>query len=112
MPNTGPATSSGSTVPAPPVAEIAATPAPTGDITTAAGLGVLRGPHITTLQVDARKAALAMDSFRTSCPGLVRRSDTSGLTESSDWVAACDAAKTWTGDAISFFAEHMDAVQV
>ena len=111
-PHSGPAKSSGATVAAPSVADVAAAPVPARDITTAAGLGVLRGPQIATLQVDARKTALALDSFRTSCPGLVRRSDTSGLTESSDWVAACDAAKTWTGDAISFFAEHMDAVQI
>jgi membrane-bound lytic murein transglycosylase A len=100
-------------VASPPVADTAAAPpVPTRDVTTAAGLGVVRGPQITTLQVDARKAALAMDSFRTSCPGLVRRTDNSGLTQGSDWVAACDAVKTWTDDAISFFAEHMDTVQV
>ena len=108
----GPASSSEAKVASPPVADIAATPAPARDVTTAAGLGVVRGPQITTLQVDTRKTALALYSFRTSCPGLVRRSDASGLTEGSDWVAACNAAKTWTGDAISFFAEHMDAVQV
>lgn len=108
----GPASSSEAKVASPPVADIAATPVPARDVTTAAGLGVVRGPQITTLQVDTRKTALALDSFRTSCPGLVRQSDASGLTEGSDWVAACNAAKTWTGDAISFFAEHMDAVQV
>lgn len=75
-------------------------------------LGVVRGPKIGSLSVDPRKAKLAMDSFRTSCPGLVRRTDNSGLTQGSDWVAACDAVKTWTGDAVSFFAMHMDAVQV
>lgn len=83
-----------------------------GDGTTAATLGLVRGPEIGALTVDRRKAKLAMDSFRTSCPGLVRRNDTSGLSQGSDWVAACDAVKTWTGDAISFFAAYMDAVQV
>jgi membrane-bound lytic murein transglycosylase A len=83
-----------------------------GDGANAATLGVVRGPEIGSLKVDARKAKLAMDSFRTSCPGLVRRTDNSGLTQSGDWVAACDAVKTWTGDAVSFFAMHMDAVQV
>jgi membrane-bound lytic murein transglycosylase A len=98
---------------------IPSTPGPTlpaaaqaGDGTTAATLGVVRGPEIGSLNVDARKAKLAMDSFRTSCPGLVRRTDNSGLTQGSDWVAACDAMKTWTGDAVSFFAAYMDAVQV
>ncbi|MEY3633996.1 MAG: hypothetical protein RLZZ61_406 [Pseudomonadota bacterium] len=108
-----PATLPDAKVASPPVAEKASTaPVSTPEITTAAGLGVLRGPQIATLQVDARKTALALESFRTSCPGLVRRSDTSGLTQGSDWVVACDAAKIWTGDAISFFAKYMDAVQV
>jgi membrane-bound lytic murein transglycosylase A len=120
-PKSGPATSSvpsapaqdkaAKPIPATPEAPQAA-PVPSNDTSTAAGLGVLRGPQIDTLQVDARKAQLALDSFRTSCPGLVRRTDNSGLTQNSDWVAACDAVKTWTGDAISFFATHMDAVQV
>ena len=86
--------------------------ASSGDGMTASALGLVRGPEIGSLKVDARKAKLAMDSFRTSCPGLVRRTDNSGLTQGSDWVPACDAVKTWTGDAISFFAAHMDAVQV
>lgn len=121
IPNGGPATSSGSArpvedraakpIPSTPEATLAA-PMPIGDITTAAGLGVVRGPQIGALQVEAGKAKLALDSFRTSCPGLVGRTDNSGLTQGSDWVPACDAVKTWTGDAISFFAMHMDAVQV
>jgi membrane-bound lytic murein transglycosylase A len=121
IPNGGLATPSVPTAPAP---EKAAKPIPStaeatlpaaaqaGDGTTAATLGVVRGPEIGALKVDASKAKLAMDSFRTSCPGLVKRTDNSGLTQGSDWVPACDAAKTWTGDAISFFAAHMDAVQV
>jgi membrane-bound lytic murein transglycosylase A len=121
IPNGGPSTPSTPTAPA---ADKAAKPIPStpdatlpaaaqpGDGTTAATLGVVRGPEIGSLKVDARKAKLAMDSFRTSCPGLVRRNDNSGLTQGSDWVSACDAVKTWTGDAISFFAAHMDAVQV
>jgi membrane-bound lytic murein transglycosylase A len=87
-------------------------PAMTGDGATAASLGVVRGPAIGAMKVDARKTKGAMDAFRTSCPGLIRRTDQSGLTQGSDWQAACDAVKTWTGDAISFFAAHMDAVQV
>jgi membrane-bound lytic murein transglycosylase A len=121
IPNGGPSTPSTSTASAPDKAAkpIPSTPEATlpagvqpGDGTTAATLGIVRGPEIGALKVDARRAKLAMDSFRTSCPGLVRRTDNSGLTQGSDWVAACDAVKTWTGDAISFFAAHMDAVQV
>lgn len=98
-------------IPSKPEATLAA-PVPTGDTSSAAGLGVVRGPQIGALQVEASKAQLALNSFRTSCPGLVRRADNSGLTQGSDWTPACDAVKTWTGDAISFFATYMDAVQV
>jgi len=121
IPNAGPSTPSTTTpavvdraskpIPSTPDATLPAA-APTGDGTTAATLGVVRGPEIGSLKVDPRKAKLAMDSFRTSCPGLVRRTDNSGLTQGSDWVPACDAVKTWTGDAVSFFAAHMDTVQV
>ena len=111
-PPANPTTLSGAMVAASSVADNAAAPVPTRDVTTAAGLGVLRGPQIATLQVDAGKTALAMESFRTSCPGLVRRTDNSGLTQGSDWIAACDAVKTWSGDALTFFVTHMDAVQV
>lgn len=85
---------------------------PTGDASNAATLGVVRGPLIGGLKVDRRKTDLALAAFKTSCPGLVRRTDLSGLTQGADWVPACDAVKTWTGDAISFFATYMDAVQV
>jgi membrane-bound lytic murein transglycosylase A len=98
-------------IPATPDAALPAATA-TGDGATAASLGVVRGPAIGSLRVDARKASAAMAAFRTSCPGLVKREDLSGLTQGADWRAACDAVKTWTGDAISFFAAHMDAVQV
>lgn len=85
---------------------------PTGDGTTAASLGVVRGPQIGALKVDAEKTDAAMAAFRTSCPGLLRRDDASGLTQKEDWQAACDAVKSWTGDGQSFFATYMDAVQV
>lgn len=124
IPKGSAATSSGSPILARPAEDKPAKPIPstpeatlpppvqTGDGTNAAALGAVRGPQIGTLQVDARQANLAMDSFKTSCPGLFRRNDNSGLTQGSDWIPACDAVKTWTGDAISFFAAHMDAVQV
>ena len=98
-------------IPSTPVPPMAAT-AVSGEVLSAASAGVLRGPAIGSLPVDARKAELALVSFRTSCPGLLRRNDASGLTQPADWQAACDAAKSWDGDAISFFATHMEAVQV
>ena len=118
IPNGGPRPASA------PVIDRAATPIPStaqaplpaaniiGDGMTAVSLGLVRGPAISSLSVDARRADMALTSFRTSCPGLVRRNDSSGLTMGSEWQPACDAAKTWTGDAVSFFATHMDAVQV
>ncbi|MFC4292884.1 murein transglycosylase A [Sphingorhabdus arenilitoris] len=87
-------------------------PVPAGSGENAAALGVVRGPQIATLQISRSKADSAMAAFRTSCPGLLRRTDQSGLTQNSDWQAACDAVKSWTGDSISFFATYMDAVQV
>lgn len=97
--------------PATPLPPLAAA-VPTGEILNAASAGVVRGPAIGGLSVDPRKTDLALAAFRTSCPGLLRRTDGSGLTQASDWQEACDAAKTWSGDAISFFAAHMEAVQV
>ncbi len=84
----------------------------TGDGANAASLGVVRGPQIATLNISRAKADGAMAAFRTSCPGLLRRTDQSGLTQNTDWQAACDAVKSWSGDAVSFFAAYMDAVQV
>lgn len=122
IPNSGPATASTptkSTVEIPvakpiPSTPDAALPAPVvvGDGKTAASLGVVRGPQIGALRVDARKVDAAMATFKTSCPGLLRREDGSGLTQKQDWQAACDAVKTWTGDGQSFFATYMEAVQV
>ena len=118
IPNGGPSPASTPPVEtaAKPIPSTADAPLPaataTGDGTTAASLGVVRGPEIGSLKVDARKASLALTSFRTSCSGLVKRNDNTGLTQGADWQPACDAVKTWTGDAVSFFAAHMDAVQV
>lgn len=97
--------------PATPVPPLAAA-IPAGGGLNAASAGLLRGPAIASLTVDPRKTDLALASFRTSCPGLLKRTDNSGLTQGNDWQEACDAVKTWGGDAISFFAAHMDAVQV
>jgi membrane-bound lytic murein transglycosylase A len=84
----------------------------TGDGKTAASLGVVRAASIVELGMTAKDADAAMASFRTSCPGLFRREDLSGLTQKEDWQPACDAVKTWTGDGVSFFASFLEAVQV
>lgn len=95
-------------IPNPPLAA----PVPTADATNAAMLGIVRGPQITALGIRADKARAALASFRTSCPGLLRRTDQSELTLNSEWRPACDAAVQWNGDAVAFFATYMDAVQV
>ncbi|MEW6576505.1 murein transglycosylase A [Sphingorhabdus sp.] len=119
-------TVSPSTPPAPTAPDVAAKPIPSTpvapiavsattqatEVVNALSAGVVRGPAIAELASDARKANLALASFRTSCPGLLKRTDNSGLTQGSDWQEACDAVKTWSGDAISFFATYFDAVQV
>jgi membrane-bound lytic murein transglycosylase A len=98
-------------IPSTPVAQLP--PAtPVGDGSNAASLGLVRGPLIGELAIARADGDAAMAAFRTSCPGLMRREDLSGLTQSGDWQAACDAVKTWTGDGVSFFAAYMDAVQV
>ncbi|MGL5839695.1 MAG: murein transglycosylase A [Sphingorhabdus sp.] len=124
IPNGGPATSSSNRPATSAPGDVAAKPVPstpiapataasaTGDGLTALTAGIVRGPAIGSLSVDARKTGLALSAFRTSCPGLLKRSDNSGLTQNSDWQAACDAVKTWNGDAVSFFATYMDAVQI
>jgi len=98
-------------IPATPAATLPA-PLPTGDGKTAASLGVVRGPEITSLNIRETKAAAALSAFSTSCPGLLRRTDQSALTLNDEWRPACDAAGHWSGDAVSFFATYMDAVQV
>jgi membrane-bound lytic murein transglycosylase A len=122
IPNAGPSTAgdtvstqhgdkAATPIPSTPTAALPAAAA-VGDGLTAASLGVVRGPLIGELKMGRADADAAMASFRTSCPGLMRREDLSGLTQQSDWQDACDAVKTWTGDGASFFATYLEAVQV
>ncbi|WCT75501.1 murein transglycosylase A [Sphingomonas naphthae] len=75
---------------------------------TAAELGVAAGPALGRLP----RADAALTAFKLSCPGLIRRTDRSGLTRGEDWRAPCDAAKAWTGDAAGFFAANLEPVIV
>ncbi|MBY0521302.1 MAG: MltA domain-containing protein, partial [Sphingomonas sp.] len=93
----------------------APTPAPptTGAIATAFTTGWVAGASIANLPFDERQAGRALAAFRLSCPGLVRRVDTTGLTRGSDWQPACDAAKTARdGDAKAFFARWFEPLQI
>jgi membrane-bound lytic murein transglycosylase A len=122
IPNAGPSTAgdvvstqhgdrAATPIPSTPTAALPAAIA-TGDGSNAASLGLVRGPLIGELAITRADGDAAMAAFRTSCPGLLRREDLSGLTQRQDWQASCDAVKTWTGDGASFFAAHMEAVQV
>lgn len=62
------------------------------------------------------EAALrALEAFRISCPAVVRRADTSGLTQGEDWRALCDKARALpatAADAQRFFASSFAWVKV
>ncbi|HEX7852674.1 MAG TPA: murein transglycosylase A [Sphingobium sp.] len=92
-------------------------PSPTGPVSTegtALSIGVTPGPDIDTLLPrDKARLADALRAFRTSCPSLMRRADTSALTQTSDWQNACSAAASWSDDqAREFFRRNFEAVQV
>lgn len=63
--------------------------------------------------ISAAGASAALAAFRISCPSVLRRADTSGLTQPGDWTAACTDARTVRdADAIAFFDRHFASVQV
>lgn len=88
-------------------------PPPSTTATNAASAGVQAGRDIASIGLTPEGASRALSAFRTSCPSVQRRADTSGLTQPGDWTAACDAARIWTDtDAIRFFATHFRTVQI
>ncbi len=114
--STAPARKPPAATPIPPITA-PTTPATTqpGATATANALstGVVAGPAITSLPLDAKQAAGALVAFRTSCPSLLRRTDATGLTRGADWQEACSAATTTSdADARSFFQRYFEAVQV
>lgn len=83
------------------------------DTTRALGTGIAAGPDIATLNLSGSKAISALQSFRTSCPSLVRREDNSGLTNGADWQLSCEAARNWPdNDTARFFTSYFETVQV
>ena len=77
-------------------------PVPTPVVpTTAATLGAVAEPP---RPLDSAAAERALAAFRRSCPVLVKRSDSSGLTRPADWQSLCaEAATLAPGSAASFF---------
>ena len=106
-------------VPRPPVQTPTPSPTPTPtppavQLTTtgnAASAGVMRGPEVSSLQISDEQARRALSAFVTSCPGLLRRNDVSGLTRNADWQQACDAARN-AGNAREFFNTQFATVRV
>lgn len=74
--------------------------------------GVSRGPQVSGLGFARDDAEAALRSFIESCPSLLRREDTTGLTRREDWRAACDAAPRRTGNARSFFFDFFETAVV
>jgi membrane-bound lytic murein transglycosylase A len=59
------------------------------------------------------QAARALEAFKISCPVLVRRNDSSGLTLASDWQPLCaEVASLTAPQARTFFEQRFDWVQV
>lgn len=93
------------------------TPAPsamaTPEVANAVAAGVNAGPPIAELRLGGDQAARALSAFRTSCPSLVRRTDTTGLTQGADWQPACSAAATTSDEeARGFFQQFFEAVRI
>jgi membrane-bound lytic murein transglycosylase A len=78
----------------------------------AAAAGLVAGPAIDSLPITDDQARAALAAFRLSCPSLMRRVDTSGLTRGADWQPACSAAAAGDGDARRFFSRWFESVQV
>jgi len=79
----------------------------------AAAAGVVPGPAVATLPIDDVQAQAALAAFVTSCPSLMRRNDSSGLTRGTDWQPACTAAaSTDRRDARAFFAQWLETAQI
>jgi len=75
--------------------------------------GVAAGPAIASYGIAQAKASAALASFRQSCPQLVRRQDSSGLTRPEDWQAPCTAAASWPlSDAVRFFDTWFETVAI
>ncbi len=96
-----------------PEAHIPPAPPPLPAITSALMAGVTAGPTIASLGLTSADASGALASFRESCPRLLVRTDASGLTQGSDWQAACSAAPNWpAGDAPRFFDQFFETAKV
>ncbi|MGB3166107.1 MAG: MltA domain-containing protein [Alteraurantiacibacter sp.] len=85
-------------------------PAPVAESASALGATVLRAQR---LQVATQDASGALEAFSDSCRIARTREDVSGLTQTSDWGAPCDAAAAWPrSNANGFFETFFTPVRV
>ena len=77
---------------------------------TALALGPRPGPSVASLRIGSADAIAALASFRESCPRLIERPDTSGLTSPADWQGVCSAAAVASPptEAQAFFAANFE----
>ena len=90
-------------------------PVPTAPTTpgTTSLLGLATGPAIGEFKLSDADARGALVAFRASCPKLLARTDTSGLTRQADWKPPCDAAATWpAAQSAQFFSTWFESVKV
>jgi membrane-bound lytic murein transglycosylase A len=88
-------------------------PAPVATGATALFAGLAAGPEVASLSLTQADAKGALASFRESCPRVLARSDTSGLTRNADWKGPCEAAARWPiGEAPRFFDTWFETVRV
>ncbi|MEE4315857.1 MAG: murein transglycosylase A [Erythrobacter sp.] len=75
--------------------------------------GVVLGPTFAALSVSEADARPALASFIESCPALITRDDTSGLTVPDDWRKVCDEARGWPRERSRiFFASQFQPVRI
>jgi len=87
-------------------------PAPPPSVT-ALSVGVKPGPDLMSLGLTDASAAPALVSFRESCPKLLFRKDTTGLTQNADWQDVCTAAYQWPlTNASGFFIAKFESAVV
>lgn len=96
-------------LPAPGPAPVSAPVPPPPANAVAAGVAVSAAPAFVN-QLDGRRA---LQAFRTSCPALIARRDTSGLTSPDAWRALCaEAASVAPENATAFFRDRFDWLTV
>ncbi|MBB5685170.1 membrane-bound lytic murein transglycosylase A [Sphingobium boeckii] len=87
--------------------------APVTTALNARAAGAIAGTPIAALPIAQAQAERALKAFQTSCPALIKRNDSSGLTRGADWAAACAAAPDWNAsDAPGFFRRYFETVQI